>query len=511
MTSLYNTYTRAALAGLAVVLASAGRPAGAAAQDARAGLDPVTSAVIGHPITTSSTAARMHFLEGVREADLGRFLDANVHFQAAVAADPNFAFAYLNAANTANSLTEFKTNFALAEQHAAGASEAEQLQIQMARKGFDNDLAGQLTLGQQLVAKFPASPRAWLALAGAQAGLNQNADARVSLSKALALAPRLYVAHATLGNNYIFGEPRDFTKALEQMQAGLALAPNEPNAHMFVGDAYRAQRNLAKARDEYSRGHELDPRDPILLVKLGHANTFLGNYAAARANYDSAEAVARPAQRAGFAPFRALVSVYSGDPAAGIDELNRLVLAVDGMGVTDPTASKVGALTSVVTIAIHSGLRPAAEQALKQLEPLLLQQGDQAGNPAFRRGQEATIAYLEGWLAAKSGDYTAAQKQADRINELLAPDANPRKLEPMHQLEGFIALYQKQYSQAAEHFRHGSPFDPYVKYQLALATEGAGDAAGARKLYREVADYNFNALGFALVRRDALQKAGAGT
>jgi tetratricopeptide (TPR) repeat protein len=511
MTSLYSKSMRAALTALSVVLASAGWSAGAAAQDARAALDPITSAVIGHPITTSSAAARMHFLEGVREADLGRFLDANVHFQAAVTADPNFAFAYLNAANTANSLTEFKTNLALAEQHSGNASEAEQLQIQMARKGFDNDLTGQLALGQQLVAKFPASPRAWLALAGAQAGLNQNTDARVSLSKALALAPRLYVAHATLGNNYIFGEPRDFTKALEQMQAGVALAPNEPNAHMFVGDAYRAQRNLAKARDEYSRGLELDPHNGILLVKLGHANTFLGNYAAARANYDSAEAFAPPAQRAGFAPFRAFVSVYAGEPAAAIDELNRLVGAVDGMGVTDPTASKVNALTNVVVIAIHTGNRAAAEQALKQLEPLLLQQGDQAGNPAFRRGQEATIAYLEGWLAARNGDYTAAQKQADRINELLAPDANPRKLEPMHQLEGFIALYQKQYASAAEHFRHGSPFDPYVKYQLALATEGAGDAAGARKLFREVADYNFNALGFALVRRDALQKAGAGT
>jgi len=511
MTSLNRGSTRAALAVLAVVLASAGSSAGAAAQDARAALDPITSAVIGHPITTSSAAARTHFLEGVRELDLGRFIDANVHFKAAVAADSNFAFAYLNAANTATSLAEFKANFALAEQHAAGASDAEQLQIQMARKGFDNDLAGQLALGQQLVAKYPASPRAWLALAGAQAGLNRNTEARASLSKALQLAPRMYVAHATLGNNYIFGEPRDFTKALAHMQEGVALAPNEPNAHMFVGDAYRAQRDLVKARDEYSRGLAFDPRDPILLVKLGHAHTFLGNYTAARAIYDSAEAVAPAGQRAGFAPFRALVSVYAGEPAAAIDELNRLVLAVDGMGVTDPTASKVGALTSVATIAIHTGNRPAAEQALKQLEPLLMQQADQAGNPAFRRGQEATIAYLEGWLAARNGDYTAAQKQADRINELLAPDANPRKLEPMHQLEGFIALYQKQYAQAAEHFRHGSPFDPYVKYQLAVATEGAGDAAGAKKLFREVADYNFNALGFALVRRDAQQKAGTGT
>jgi len=28
---------------------------------------------------------------------------------------------------------------------------------------------------------------------------------------------------------------------------------------------------------------------------------------------------------------------------------------------------------------------------------------------------------------------------------------------------------------------------------------------------RQLADYNFNALGFALIRRDAVQKAGAGT
>src|ERR1051326_5760978 len=187
---------------LAVAFASAGWAAGAAAQGPPAALDPITSAVISHPITTASAEAREHFLEGLRELDLGRFIDANVHF---------------------------KTNLALAEQHAAAASDAERLQIQMARKGFDNDLAGQLALGQQLVAKYPQSPRAWLALAGAQIGLNKNEDARASLAKALELSPKMYVAHATLGNDYIFGEPHDFTKALVHMQEAEALAPDESN------------------------------------------------------------------------------------------------------------------------------------------------------------------------------------------------------------------------------------------------------------------------------------------
>ncbi len=498
-------------AALTVVFASSGWYAGAAAQDSRSALDPITSAVMKHPITTSSAAARDHFLQGQRELDLARFIDANEHFKEAVAADPNFAFAYLSVANTANSLDEFKTNLALAEQYAAGASDAERLQIQMVRKGFDNDLVGQLALGQQLVEKYPDSPRAWLALAGVQGALNRNEEARTSIAKALELAPRLFAGHTAMGTSYLFGEPRDFTKALQHMQQAEALAPSEPGAHTFLGDVYRAQRNLVKAREEYTRGHQLDPRDAILLVKTGHANTLLGDYVAARADYDSAIAVGRANEKAAYAPFRAYVSVYAGDPAAAIDELNRLVASVDGMGVPDPKAAKVGALTDVVGIATHTRNRAAAEQALKELGPLLMQQGDEAGNPAFRRGQQAIIAYFEGWWAARRGEYAAAQTQADQIRQLLAPDANPRKLEPMHQLEGFIALYQGKYREAVSHFRLGNLLDPYVKYQLAVATDGAGDATQAKRLFTEVAEYNFNTSGFALVRKDAQQKAGAGT
>src|SRR2546427_6997283 len=178
------------------------------------------------------------------------------------------------------------------------------------------------------------------------------------------------------------------------------------------------------------------------------------------------------------------------------------------MGVPDPKANKVAALPIVVVIPPPPKDRGAVEQPLTQLEPLLMQQAEEAGNPAFTRGQQAQIAYLEGWWAARRGDYTAAQKQADRISQLLEPDANPRKLEPMHQLKGFIALYQGKYQEAAGHLRQGNPFDPCIKYQLAVATEGAGDATQAKKLLQEGADYNFNAIGFALVRKEARQKAG---
>ena len=468
-----------------------------------AALDAVTSEIMKLPITTPSPDARNHFLMGQRELDLGRFLDANAHFKAAVAADSNFAIAYLSVGNSGNSFEEFRTNLALAERHATGASDAEQLQIQIARKGLDNDVNGQLALAQQLVAKYPDSPRAYLQLANVQGALNRNADARVSLMKAVGLAPRFLAAHASLGNSYLFGEPKDFAKSLEHMQHAEALAPNEPSMHDLLGDVYRALNNLEQARAEYTRGHELDRTDASLLQQRGHVNSFAGNYAAARADYDSAIALGRGNQRAGYAPFRAYVNVHAGDPKAAIAELNQLVAAVDTMNVPGTLGVKIAALTDIAVIGIHTRDFAAAAAALKQRAPLLMQQAAGAGSPGVQRGADANVAYFEGWLTARQGDYAAAGKAADRVAAIVAQDQNPRKLEPVHELKGFIALYQGNFQEAAAHFAQGNLTDPYIKYQYAVALQGGGDKAKGNQLMREVAVYNFNSVGFALIRKDA--------
>ncbi len=472
----------------------------------QAALDAVTSSIMNLPVTTASADARHHFLIGQRELDLGRVFEANAHFKAAVAADSNFALAYLNVANTGNSLVEFTTNLALAERHVAGVSTAESLLIQIDRKGFDNDVDGQLALAQQLVAKYPESPRAYLVLANVQGTLNRNVDARVSIQKAVSLAPRLLVAHTDLGNSYLNGEPKDFAKSLQSMRQAETLAPNEPYMHDLLGDVYRAQNNLVKARAAYTRGHELNPTDASLLQQRGHVNSFAGNYVAARADYDSAIALGRGNERAGYAPYRAYVSLHAGDPKAAIAELNRFVAAVDTMGVPDARGAKVNALSNIALIAIHNRDFTAAEAALAQRTPLLMQRGAEAGSAAFQRGTEANVAYFEAWLAARKGDYAAAGRATDRMVTLVEPDANPRKLEPVHELKGFIALYQGNFREAVTHFALGTLDDPYMKYQYAVALAGAGQTAKANQLYRELAVYNFNSAGYALIRKDTQQK-----
>jgi tetratricopeptide (TPR) repeat protein len=276
--------------------------------------------------------------------------------------------------------------------------------------------------------------------------------------------------------------------------------------HDLLGDVYRAQNNLDQARAEYTRGHELNPADASLLQQRGHVNSFAGNYAAARADYDSAIAVGRGNERAGYAPFRAYVSIYAGDTKAAIAELNRLVAGVDAMGVPGALGVKIAALSDVAVIAIHTRDFATAAEALKLRTPLLLQQAAGSGSAAFQRGSEANVAYFDGWLAARKGDYTAAGKAADHVAALVTLDQNPRKLEPVHELKGYIALYQGNFREAAAQFAQGNLADPYIKFQYAVALVGAGEKAKGNQVMREVATYNFNNVGYALIRKDAQQQ-----
>lgn len=492
---------------LATALLFACAPGGDEAGTAQSGLDEVTAAIMDLPVTTSSDEARTEFLRAQYLFDVGRFLRANAIYKRAATTDPTFALAYLNVANTANSVDEFTTNLALAEEHAAHATEEERIQIEIARKGFDNDVEGQLAAARRLTELQPESPRAWLTLSGIQVAAAQVAEGRASLTRALELGPQLIAAHTQAGNSYLFDEPQDYALALQHMQHAVRLAPNEPYLHDLGGDAYRALNDLENARAEYTRGHELDPTDAGLIQQRGHVNSFLGDYVAARADYDSSIALSQANQAANFAPYRALVSVHEGNPAAAITELRTLVTNIDGMGVPEPRGVKVNALGFIADIALHAGDLAAARQALTERATIMMSQADDVGTEQFRRARAADTTYYAARLAVAAGEYPRAQTLLTEFARLVEPDANPRKMERAHEVMGHIALAQDQYDEAVQHYRQANPYDTYAQYHLALALEGAGNTEEAHSLFTEVSTYNFNTQGFALIRKDALAKA----
>ncbi len=463
--------------------------------------------MMGIPVTTTSDVAREHLAQGMHASDMARGFDARDHLDAAIEADPSFAYAYLNRAYNAQSQEEFLENIRKAGEHMAGASEAEQLEIQIGQKFLENDLEGQLELGRRLVELLPNSPRAWLDYAALQTNANDHAGARASMAKASDLMPDFAAAHLAAANSYLNNEPKDFAEAEVHARRVIELEPNEQNSHDIMGDIYRAQNRLVDARDSYTRAAELAPELASPLQQRGHVNSFLGEFEAARADYDAAIALGRGAEPAAFRTWRAYVSIYEGQPEAAIAELEGLVDDVDAMGVPNARGIKIGALTDIAQIQMQNGMYDDAAATLAQRAVLTREQADLTGTDEARRGTEAAIAYFEGELAARRGDFETATAKANEFMTLMEPISDPTKNEPAHYLMALIAELQGDYSGALAHYEQADRDNIIVTYHVAICQEGAGNTAEAKRLFGEVARYNFNFVNYALIRGDAMARA----
>lgn len=468
----------------------------------------VSAAVEEIPVTTKSAAARMDFIAGQAALDCGDGAEANALFRAAVAADPDFSYAWFNLGNAAFSTEEFAESLKRAAATGSKATEGERLLVQINQRFLDNDFKAQLGLANQLVEKYPRSPRAWLALSGVQGGLNQFVEQRQSIAKAMALDPNLAAAPFAMGNSYLFNEPRDFAQAEKYFRQAIAIDPGEDNYWWTLGDVYRATNRLEEAREYYKRATLLDPHDGTAPVKLGHVDSFLGRYDAARSDYDRGIANADAATKPFLANYRTFTWVHAGDAKTAVQALEKLAADSDTMDVPadQRMGAKVFALTNAAQIALHSSLNDA-ERVIGKLAAALRANAKFVGTEEFSNIQEAQIAYQEGQLAARQGDYARALSLAQKNSELVVKQQNPRKMENYHDLMGLINLSQKKYGEAVKEYRQADLTNMYNKYHLALALQGAGQTDEARKIFREVGSWNFNTAGFALVRKDALARA----
>ena len=480
--------------------------AGCKSGDARHELSAADASVPIWTLSTKSEEARKHIEEGERASDEGRPLIAYQQFKRAVASDSAFAYGYLRLSQSGLSFDEYRTNLQRAEAYESSANDTEKLLIEIERRVFARDQQGALESAQQLVAQQPKNPRALWALYSQQFASGELAESRASLKKAVDLAPQYGATHLYYGSSFL-SEPKDVAKAELETLAGQKLWPNQPLSYDLLGDVRRAQGRLQEAAAAYTRQIELSPTEAEGHSQRGHAYTFLGEYDKARPDYDAAIRLGKNNSPAFYAMYRALVDVYAGNPEKGIAGLEQLVQAIDGMGIPDPEGQKISVLTDEAVIASHIHKFDVAEKAISRLDSLERKQGERSGNADFKRGVEADAAFWEGRLAAFKGDYPLARRKVAEFMKLTQPERNPTKNRRAHAILGFSALFQKQYDVAVKEFEQADPDNIYQTYERALALEGAGRATEAKALFKEVANYNFNAPGYGLVRGDAVARA----
>jgi DNA-binding winged helix-turn-helix (wHTH) protein/tetratricopeptide (TPR) repeat protein len=109
-----------------------------------------------------------------------------------------------------------------------------------------------------------------------------NERARDHLDEALRLDPDFALAHAYRGlaevilNDYSWASRSTLEAAMEHMQRGLQIAPEEARCHWIIGMTRLFMRQHASAELHLRRAIELNPSDPDMLAVMGYLETMRG-------------------------------------------------------------------------------------------------------------------------------------------------------------------------------------------------------------------------------------------
>src|SRR5258708_18455608 len=113
-------------------------------------------------------------------------------------------------------------------------------------------------------------------------------------------------------------------------------------------------------------------------------------------------------------------------------------------------------------------------------------------------------------VAVGKKDFAGAKSEADEYRKGAMVSKNPAQAKNAHELDGIIALAEKDYDKAVAELQQANQQNPQDLYRLCQAFQGKGDAEKAKEYCGKAA--NFNSLpqvNYAFIRTKA--KAGAGT
>lgn len=482
-TSRHLSLSSLALASLCLAAAGCGQkeaPAPAASAEA-APPKPAADAKI--PITTTSEAAKAEYLQGRNLVDNLQITNSIAHFQKAVELDASFALAELALANSSPTGTEFFEHLKKAVALADKASNGERLMILAAQAGANGDVKGQKGYLDQLVAAYPNDERAHFALGGLYFGQTQYPEAIEQYKKATELNPDYASAFNLLG--YAYRQNVNYPESEKAFQRYVELIPKDPNPYDSYAELLLKMGRFDDSIARYRKALEIDPNFINAHQGIAMALLYQGKPDQAAAELANIQKKART----------------DGERRTGLFALN--VVHIDGgklpKAMQDAQAQyDLGKKTNDVgpmafdkalmgTILLEMGKPDQAKKEYEEGVALV-----QASNLSqdIKNNAALVLRYNLARVAAAKKDFATAKKEADAFREGAAASKNPNQVKNAHELDGLIALAEKNWDTAIAELSQANQQNPQDFYRICLAYQGKGDAAKAAEYCKKAADFN---------------------
>jgi len=450
-------------------------------------------------LTTSSNEAREAYLTGLDLIDRMQLQEAREYFKKAVAADPNFALAYLNLSMVQPSTKELFESLNRAIALADKVSEGERLIILATQAGINGKTMEQEDYMKQLVDLYPNDERAHNQLATYYFAIQDYDSAIEEYEKAIKINPEFSTPYNQLG--YSLRYIGKYEAADKVFRKYIDLIPDDPNPYDSYAELLLKMGKFKKSIEYYRKALKINPDFTASYLGIATNYNLMGDHQKAREEILKLFEVARDDGQRRIAYFGEAVS-YADE--GKLDEaLNSLRKQYALAEAFEDISAMAGDLNIIGTVLLEMGRPEDAILSFKKAVKLI-------ENSDFSQDIIANARRIYLYNSARvdiaNGHMVVAQEKAAKYMTLATEKNNPALIRRAHELAGEIALAEEDFNQAIEEFQQSNLLNPYNHYRLALAYQGTGDLDSARESCDQAAHFNaLNNISYAFIRLKAEQ------
>ncbi|MCH9030205.1 MAG: tetratricopeptide repeat protein [Bacteroidetes bacterium] len=437
------------------------------------------------PITSSSNEAVTDFLEGRDLFEKLELRESHTYFENAISKDNEFAIAYyyhaLSNPTTKGFFEDLKNAVAFNDK----TSKGEKLIILALKAGVDGNQKKQGDYLTQLVDLYPNDERAHVQLGQFYFGQQKYQKAVDHLKTSTEINPDYSSSYNMLG--YSHRNLGNFDAAEESFKKYIELIPDDPNPYDSYAELLMKLGRYEESITQYKKALSMDP--DFFASHMGVSNNYIymGEFDKAKENCEACYVIAKNDGERRFALFTlAVANVYEGNTDNAIDlMIKRYGLA---NAIRDPGAMATD-LAIMGNILFEAGRYEEAkekyEESLATIEVSNL--SDEVKENAIR-----VALYRQGRILLMTGNVEEAKAKAMEFSKQSNAANNTFQIWLSHDLNGIIALNEKDYKKAQDEFMNSSQQNPYTFYNLALAYAGDNNKEKAMEYCEK--SVNFNAL-----------------
>jgi len=435
------------------------------------------------PITTNSEEARNEFLAGRDLFEKLRTQESLIHFENAIAKDSGFALAYYYHANANPTAKGFFEDVTNAVKNSKNVSEGEKLLITSLKAVSNGDTKLQKESLTKLAGLFPNDERVHFQLGAFYFGQQEYEKAVEHLKKSTEIATDYSNSFNMLG--YSYRNMENYEEAEKAFLRYIELIPDDPNPYDSYAELLMKEGKYNESNEQYRKALNVKPDFINSFIGISTNYNFLRKYEEARKEAMNLYDIAKNDGEKRAALFTITVSYL--DEGLYDNALTEMQKQYDlGKKINDYPS-----MSNDVNIMgnIYYEMGKFDEASKKYDESLNLILTSNLSEEAKQNSKNFDL-YNKARIMLAKNDIDDAKEKLKEFKERVSESNNTFQLWLSHEIEGLIALKEKNYSKAETEFMMSNRQNPYTFYYLGLVYSSNNNMENADKYFKMASNFN---------------------